>query len=453
MITIQLQLLNSAPDTEVLDLASKECLARECDSSDFVNLRGSPKQISSVRWKQDSWHKFLFGRICLPSHTESFEDLWILQLRESLANRIALQENEKEEVMSDSSLTIGCEDLSKCNLDTSLLRMLKDCSQVRCQTELFALPGQLRDWKQWVTKLRQEYSVRVKLAHHINASGSSSWPTIRASEYKDTGPIGSKSHDHMLGKRYLCAVVKDVNWLTPATVQIQRADMQKRIDYRASIGRQYVPGSLEEQMQTHGKDANWPTPIQGDSHLASTPEAAQRRIAEGKVTLSRLVESGLPAPVNPSMDGSRQESWATPRTGATDSTRPNNKGGIPLGDQVQRESAWATPRTKDADGWMMNKARLEAGKPEDTLTGQAAQWATATVSTGAHRQKDGSMTPKLDRQVSGKLNPRWVETLMGLPVGWTMPSCQSPVTIAPTNCDCLETELCQPQQNEHSELF
>ena len=24
---------------------------------------------------------------------------------------------------------------------------------------------------------------------------------------------------------------------------------------------------------------------------------------------------------------------------------------------------------------------------------------------------------------TAKLNPRWVETLMGLPIGWTMPSC------------------------------
>jgi hypothetical protein len=150
---------------------------------------------------------------------------------------------------------------------------------------------------------------------------------------------------------------------------------------------------------------------------------------------------------------------------------------------------------------------------------QRKQWATATVSTGAHRQKDGSMTPKLDEQVkqwatpragkttdenpetwalrqaagevatmplmlqvkawatprcsmaqdkqedsgkhrlgeqaqhntNGKLNPRWVETLMGLPVGWVMPSCKSPVTIEPTNCDSSATESSLPQRNLPSE--
>ena len=103
-------------------------------------------------------------------------------------------------------------------------------------------------------------------------------------------------------------------------------------------------------------------------------------------------------------------------------------------------------------------------------------WQTATVSTGAHKQKDGSMTDKLDKQVKswatpdvsdrrsdncrqiglsnqtqGKLNPRWVETLMGLPVGWTMPSCASPVTIERMSSDCLGMESSQQQQNERSE--
>jgi hypothetical protein len=45
-----------------------------------------------------------------------------------------------------------------------------------------------------------------------------------------------------------------------------------------------------------------------------------------------------------------------------------------------------------------------------------------------------------------------LSALMGLPVGWVMPSCKSPVTIAPTSCGCLATELCQPPQSEPSEF-
>ncbi len=35
------------------------------------------------------------------------------------------------------------------------------------------------------------------------------WPTPRASEWKDCGEVGSKSHSHMMDKEYLCAGVKD----------------------------------------------------------------------------------------------------------------------------------------------------------------------------------------------------------------------------------------------------
>ena len=55
--------------------------------------------------------------------------------------------------------------------------------------------------------------------------------------------------------------------------------------------------------------------------------------------------------------------------------------------------------------------------------------------------------------IGQKLNPRWVETLMNLPIGWTMPSCANPVTIEPMNCDCLETELCRQQLNELGECY
>ena len=165
--------------------------------------------------------------------------------------------------------------------------------------------------------------------------------------------------------------------------------------------------------------------------------------------------------------------------------------------------SWPTPAARDhkdaGDNVDMEKVAAKSklsgvvaihGPPvpasSSTDGSRPESWQTATVSTGAHRQKDGSMIDKLNQQVkhgwltpkvpsggsqsqrttpggglrkledqteraSGKLNPRWVETLMGLPVGWTMPSCASPVTIERMSCDCLETELCRRQQNGPSE--
>jgi hypothetical protein len=181
---------------------------------------------------------------------------------------------------------------------------------------------------------------------------------------------------------------------------------------------------------------------------------------------------------------------AVPASGSTLGSRP---------ELSQEGRLWMTPKSGAC-----GMTATTSGRPLERATQLTTQvhvvekqWQTATVSTGANRQKDGSMTDKLDQQVknwatprvhehmepphqwqarnikkkaenpklgtldkplgtmvmeqqknSGKLNPRWVETLMGLPVGWTMPSCASPVTIERMNSDSLVTVLSQQQQNE-----
>ena len=111
---------------------------------------------------------------------------------------------------------------------------------------------------------------------------------------------------------------------------------------------------------------------------------------------------GHPVPASSSTHGSRLGLLSTPRTGATDSTRPNNKGGIPLGDQVQRED-WPT----------VSSAGVTGGP-------------TGLAGGSGNRAK---MKRLMGGEMNSKLNPRWVEILMGLPVGWTMPSCREPITL------------------------
>ena len=73
-------------------------------------------------------------------------------------------------------------DLSRCNQEPSSSRTSKGYFRVECQTELFASPGRLRDWKQWVIGLRQAYSQRVNAVRVTNAGEYSSLPTPCANE-------------------------------------------------------------------------------------------------------------------------------------------------------------------------------------------------------------------------------------------------------------------------------
>jgi len=125
-----------------------------------------------------------------------------------------------------------------------------------------------------------------------------------------------------------------------------------------------------------------------------------------------VVKHGHPAPASSSTDGSRQEWLQISKLG----------GG----------KSWMTPRTQ-----MTRDGNQRWEEQEETLGGKI-KWIPA------HSNIEEQMAV-IGETKNAKLNPRWVETLMGLPVGWTMPSCASPVTIERMNSDCSETESCRQQ--------
>ena len=127
--------------------------------------------------------------------------------------------------------------------------------------------------------------------------------------------------------------------------------------------------------------------------------------------------------------------------------------------------SWPTAAARDCKGESGSGRQERKGHPADTLPNAVAKhgpadpdnhnphgnrpesWATPC--SRDYHPNGNAIGSKVDlgNQVNGKLNPRWVETLMGLPVAWTMPSCASPVIIEQTNCASLATELCQQQQH------
>jgi hypothetical protein len=88
------------------------------------------------------------------------------------------------------------------------------------------------------------------------------------------------------------------------------------------------------------------------------------------------------------------------------------------------------------------------------LTARVRLWRTpdAPGTTGGprtHTSQGHGHQVTLEEQARtgpGSLNPRWVETLMGVPIGWTLPSCTQPSIPAPTNCASSATESSPPSQ-------
>lgn len=97
-------------------------------------------------------------------------------------------------------------------------------------------------------------------------------------------------------------------------------------------------------------------------------------------------------------------------------------------------SSWPSPVASEVRQGFQDRSRGMKGSQESLTTVVIKQHGPAVPASSS---TDGN------RREFAKLNPRWVETLMGLPVGWTMPSCASLRTIEPTSFDSSETVLSQ----------
>lgn len=359
----------------------------------------------------------LYGAILKASHTDRFTDWWTSSLPATRASLSQPQASDSAPKTHDIFGPSSQAEFAFCDPSSAILRMSKDTSPSDSERSL-------ESWNQLVTRRRGEYSARVKSGRLISASACSSWPTIRASEYKDVEPVGSKSHDHMLGKHYLCAVVTQ-------------------------------------------DAANWPTPDASnhrDGAVLRTDNNLEQGGFHGVSLHHAMTKYGQAAPASSSSPGSRQElSWMTPR--ACEAQNPPmgvDKRHHGLTHQVTKQ--WATPRSgkttdENPETWALRQAKGDVATMP--LTAQVKCWPTPASSgvTGGptglaggsgNREKLAKMLPDAEARAMGcgKLNPRWVETLMGVPVGWVMPSCKSPVTIARTSCDSSATESCPPPQSE-----
>ena len=365
---------------------------------------------------------------------------------------------------------------SACALDTEALSLdLNEQSQI-CAQSLFvrSKPSQLRIWSaKWKRdSWTQHLSGRIlkpSLGQRFATEWTSSLEATHASHSVQPGSAEARTTQGTCGPTSQTAfdfsdlgaaslkTSKDISaWGCPTSSKTwQEWVIERRGAYSARLN--------AERLTKGSECSSWPTMTaneaensQGKSQLNRRPppsgrlcywptvqasEARQgfqnrsRGMKGSQESLSTVVvKHGPHVPASSSTNGSRQGlSWPTPQTMDVLPVRPV-------------ETFAESNRTRG--GRKNRKALSNLREAIHSPVYQVKQWQTATVSTGANKQKDGSMTDKLDRQVNGKLNPRWVETLMGLPVGWTMPSCASPVTIERMSSDCSVTVLYQQQQNE-----
>tara|TARA_R110000823_G_scaffold26035_4_gene76408 strand:- start:5051 stop:5884 length:834 start_codon:yes stop_codon:yes gene_type:complete len=272
----------------------------------------------------------------------------------------------------------------------------------------------------------------------------------------------------------MIAAVEGQNWPTPCMMEAEKAGFHAKGQMGQSLSAKAARGELgpvapENPNTTGNHQESWPqwitpqaqeagarveTLFTKDGKPATPGQRAYRKMPNGKMVLQSQSINLQVEMVN------RQESWPTVSTrdhhaqGANHNPKAQSSS---LATVVEKKS-WATPQSRDFRSG--DAERFTDPDRSKNLNDQIKTWATpATRDTQGPRgeaaqERKGNPMDTLPNQLmrnGGKLNPRWVETLMGLPIGWVMPSCLQPVTIAPTNCDCSATESSQPLPNSPSE--
>ncbi len=371
----QLHTSASVADTKALGLDS-EGFSQICERSLTWRGKDSRSRTWLQRWKRESWIQHLCSRTLKPSHTESFVDAWTSSLADSRANHSALLESVQALKTQGISFRTWQTESESANLELFFSRTLKELSQVRPPMESRFSSMSSESWKDWVTEQRQEFSQRVKSAHLTREKGSSSWATPQAFDHvnivrtpeklaqtraeKNAGCMNLREQVHYPNMNHSRKAAK--NWPTPTTAEGTKIGNQPNfgqvgLSNHPSIVGQPDRAKLNKSGKSQGSQ-NWPTPTANEDKDQSTSWETLARLDKGGRILRRIASLQL--------------------TGQLDQTNPNTNG------KSQGSQQWPTPRV-----FMHKDSTKDRGKCN------------------------------LGEKVRGKLNPDWVEQLMGLPVGWT----------------------------------
>ena len=308
----------------------------------------------STKYSRDNWFKHLCGLIPTPSTANRLLEKWMQSSEGSPANLGHLPEPEKEARTRDGFGTTLGESLRKYDPLSSSWKTSQDSFLEGDSTKFSKIS--LRSGT-----IRNGFLYeRPTLARLIEENGYSSWPTPAARDYKDTGP--NTNYQKIADKVKLAGAA--MMWMTPNTMDALPPKSQKALDKESSTVRKgrKAPNNLRDQVNVQQGQAEWPTPT-----TQEYPHPDMKINAKG-----------------------RRE----PKKGKTDHS-------LNLQD---RSAMWMTPTSrdwKDGDG----TANVET----NSLLGRQAP---RTLMPG---QKSSENDPTSHQR---RLNPKFVEWLMGWPEDW-----------------------------------
>lgn len=360
----------------------------------IVNGTPSQRPCSWREWKKRHWIRLLFGTISRPSLAETFLDAWISLWVESPVNPGRLLAGEREFLTLEISGQTSFASSLSLERRWHSWKMFLGCSKV-------AYPGYSGNSISSGGMLSGECSVAAAWEPRTCESASSSWPTPDAANKSHGRPAGTSP-----------------TGITPDGRKVQ-------------IGLREVA-------------SHWPTPVAGNS--GSNQGGGQGRVGMVRPSLTTLAgrwptpkaqdwkrAAGGHDPDLQSVTGN----WQTPRASAGSSGADTQRDGSRTPNLQQQTRDWPTPtsnnKTRPGGGTQASLDNLGSTWPTPTGTRHSATetGSLESLASGhqAETQSSGATSPSRSGQAR-RLNPAFVEWMMGFPPGWSLPIPTDPTAFA-----------------------
>jgi len=424
--------------TQELGLESNE-FCQLCEKSLMWKSKATQSKTWLTRWNKDTYLQHLSTLTLKPSHSQTFVDAWTSYLAAFPASPLAkLGQEDQPKTHAISSPTL-LQESTPVQQDMFSLRMSKESSPPKRLTGKVFSDMSSENWNSYIIQRRSEYSVRQKQAQATKESEylsllqgmESHSMTCSPGTQSQNPPSGQQDpiNNNMNGKNQ-----ESSNWLTPRVLEVDESYenyQQRMVNSKnpKNIGKKR-PSNLTMQvglqeswatpnttdhvgtansLRVKAAKDNWPTPAARDHKGTNSPEKTLARVDAGlRGNMGQLPNAVMVNEI---------KNWPTP-TAAEGSKIGGqaNYGQVGLSNHpsivgpVTREKGiksgkenWATPTTRDHKGSYSPEALVRKdGKSRLDALPQQAQYDETNISK------------------VGKLNPSWVEQLMGLPVQWSM---------------------------------
>lgn len=458
-------------------------LSKACEPSLTVRSNFTQSKTLLTKWKKESSRPLLFGRTLKLSHSKTFVDRWTSFQVDSHANLFPLQGEEMATPTPATFSPISNKESLIQDLPLFSWKMSEDLSvQSSNQTNGTTQKKHrycsmsLEKWKESVTNAIGAYSQREKQACPILGKESLSWEKeqilklLGLKSFPSTFmTVVKASYAHSHGNDFVYAN-QTMSMIRGQMGHVTQPSYYKRLMSQLLALKESDPQAfarLAVEIESNNStnplellEKTWATPSTNETQMTMTPsQIIDRQVKmtdSGDRKDKKQMQLTHQVTMNEWNTSEQIKTWATPTKSdskdASMTTPIKEHASIDRTDskisrQVHLEAmneqikTWATP-TKAAHKHMsyspeavMN--RLDKGH-QDSIAMQALRSNTLTFTELRTMREQALAKPESERTQEEinlltyreMLNPRWVEMLMGLPIGWTMKGCVKVIQVS-----------------------